>query len=150
MKKAVMYGAGNIGRGFIGKTFSQSGYDVCFVDVDAGVVGKLNEDKCYPVKFVTNHWQREEIVADVRAADGTDIDAVANEIAEADIVATAVGVNALPHIVKPICAGLKKRFDADGESLDIIICENMLYADQYIRKLIEGAGYKPVLDQKSA
>ncbi len=30
MKKAVMYGGGNIGRGFIGKVFSDSGYEVCF------------------------------------------------------------------------------------------------------------------------
>ncbi|MCI9383732.1 MAG: mannitol-1-phosphate 5-dehydrogenase, partial [Lachnospiraceae bacterium] len=31
--KAVMYGGGNIGRGFIGMLFSESGYEVTFVDV---------------------------------------------------------------------------------------------------------------------
>ena len=40
MKKAVMYGAGNIGRGFIGKTFSESGYEVCFVEVNKQVVNQ--------------------------------------------------------------------------------------------------------------
>ena len=34
MKQAVMYGGGNIGRGFIGALFSQSGYQVTFIDVD--------------------------------------------------------------------------------------------------------------------
>jgi len=39
---AVMYGAGNIGRGFIGQLFAQSGYEVIFVDVNAEVVERLN------------------------------------------------------------------------------------------------------------
>ena len=114
MKKAVMYGAGNIGRGFIGKTFSESGYEVCFVDVVETVVSRLNEDKCYPVRIVSNDGQREEIVHNVLAVNGLDLESVAQEIAAADIMATAVGVNVLPAIVKPLCAGLKKRFDAGG------------------------------------
>lgn len=151
MKKAVMYGAGNIGRGFIGKTFSQSGYEVCFVDVAEAVVNKLNEDKCYPVKIVTNDGQEEENVKNVRAVNGMSIEKVAEEIAAADIMATAVGVNVLPRIVKPICAGLKKRFDEGGEPLNIIICENLIDADKYLRKLIEeemGVEYKEILDTK--
>jgi len=43
MKKAVMYGAGNIGRGFIGALLSQSGYEVTFVDVAQPVVAALRE-----------------------------------------------------------------------------------------------------------
>ena len=39
MKKFVMYGAGNIGRGFIGQTFSKSGYEVVFVDVNREMGG---------------------------------------------------------------------------------------------------------------
>ncbi len=33
MKKAIMYGGGNIGRGFIGKVFAESGYEVVFLDI---------------------------------------------------------------------------------------------------------------------
>jgi mannitol-1-phosphate 5-dehydrogenase len=51
MKKAVMYGAGNIGRGFIGQLFSESGYHVVFIDIADSVVDRLNKDGCYPVKF---------------------------------------------------------------------------------------------------
>lgn len=151
MKKAIMYGAGNIGRGFIGKTFSQSGYEVCFIDVAQAVVNKLNEDRCYPVKIVTNDGQEEEIIKNVRAVNGMDIDNVAEKIADADIMATAVGVNVLPRIIKPICAGLKKRFDEGEAPLNIIICENLIDADKYLRKLIEeemGAEYKEILDTK--
>ena len=48
--KAVMYGGGNIGRGFIGLLFSQSGYDVTFIDVAEPVVDALNREKRYPVQ----------------------------------------------------------------------------------------------------
>ena len=34
MKKAVMYGAGNIGRGFITQLFSKSGYETALIDVN--------------------------------------------------------------------------------------------------------------------
>ncbi len=151
MKKAVMYGAGNIGRGFIGKTLSESGYEVCFVDVAVDIVDKLNEDNIYPVKIVFNNEQTEETVTNVRAINGMDIDRVADEIAKADIMATAVGVNVLPKIIKPICEGLKKRFKESNQPLNIIICENMIDADQYIRRLIEqemGSEYKELLKEK--
>jgi mannitol-1-phosphate 5-dehydrogenase len=150
MKKAVMYGAGNIGRGFIGKVFSESGYDVCFVDVYKPVVDRLNIDKQYPVKIVSNEKQEEIIVKNVRAVNGIDIDAVALEILDADIMATAVGVNVLGRIVKPICEGLKKRHEHKKNPLNVIICENLIDADKYLRGLIEaemGEKYKSWLDE---
>jgi mannitol-1-phosphate 5-dehydrogenase len=149
--KAVMYGAGNIGRGFIGKAFSESGYEVCFVDVVKEVVDTINRDKSYPVRIVSNEGHREETVRNIRAVLALDIESVSREIADADIMATAVGVNALPKIIKPICSGLRQRFAKSGRPLNIIICENLISADEYIRKMIEqemGEEYKAVLDEK--
>jgi len=37
MKKAVMYGGGNIGRGFVGALLAESGLEVTFVDADAQI-----------------------------------------------------------------------------------------------------------------
>ena len=50
MKQAVMYGGGNIGRGFIGALLSQSGYRVTFIDVAEPVVNALREKETYPVR----------------------------------------------------------------------------------------------------
>lgn len=150
MKKAVMYGAGNIGRGFLGKTFSDSGYEVCFIDVAKDIVDRLNKERSYPVRIVANKQQREEIVENVRAVDGSDMESVAEEIACADIMAIAVGVKVLPMIIKPVCAGLRKRFDNNADPLNIIICENLIDADKYIKVLIEremGAENNELLDK---
>ena len=47
MKKVVMYGAGNIGRGFIGKVLSESGYEVCFLDIVPEVIDAFNKNHEY-------------------------------------------------------------------------------------------------------
>jgi mannitol-1-phosphate 5-dehydrogenase len=64
---------------------------------------------------------------------GRDIQSVAEEIAGADIMATAVGVNVLPRIAKPFAEGLKLRWQLVKENpLNIIICENLLDANHYL------------------
>lgn len=138
MKKAVMYGAGNIGRGFIGQLFSESGYETVFIDVNIEILNKLNQDGKYPVNILKGVESKEVIVENVRGVNGVDIAAVAKEIAEADIMATAVGVNVLPWIVKPIAEGLRKRWKNGNLSpLNIIICENLLDANHYLAGLIK-------------
>ena len=57
MKLAVHFGAGNIGRGFIGALFSQSGYHVTFVDIADQVINQLNEEKHYQVKLATDQQE---------------------------------------------------------------------------------------------
>ena len=59
MKKAVMYGAGNIGRGFIGQLFSESGYEVAFIDVNREIIDQLNRDGQYPVGVLSGTGCRE-------------------------------------------------------------------------------------------
>jgi len=137
MKKAVMYGAGNIGRGFIGKVFSESGMNVVFVDVVQAVIDKLNKDNEYPVKLVSNESISEVIVGNASAVNGMNQSDVVAEILSADIMATAVGVNILPRIVDNIAAALDARAQADKPPLDIIICENLIDADKYLRSMLE-------------
>ncbi len=137
MKKFIMYGAGNIGRGFIGKIFSQSGYKVGFVDINEQVIARLNQDQCYPVEIVSNDGVKNVTVKNVYGIDGKDIELVANEIASADMMATAIGVNVLKFIAKPIATGLKKRFEQNAKPLNIIICENLIGADEFLKGLIK-------------
>lgn len=135
MKKAVMYGAGNIGRGFIGKVFSDSGYKVCFIDIDKKLIDAFNKDKEYYVKIVADDFERLEKVKNVYAVDANSDQAV-QEIAECDIMATSVGVNALPYIVDNIAKGIRMRMSMGSRPLDIILAENLIDVDARMRQMI--------------
>ena len=54
MKKAIQFGAGNIGRGFIGAVLEQAGYHVVFADVNEQVVARINSDRAYTCLLYTS------------------------------------------------------------------------------------------------
>ena len=134
MKKAVMYGGGNIGRGFIGALLSKSGYEVCFIDVAEPVVNTLQNDKCYPLRYVSSEGHKDVSVENVTAVNGNDLEAASDVIANCDIMATAVGARILKYIVPNVVAGIRKRWANNGGPLNIIICENLNDAN----KIFEG------------
>lgn len=135
--KAVMYGGGNIGRGFIGMLFSMSGYEVTFIDVAQPVIDGLNRDGRYPVRIVSNEGHEDIEVEHVRAVNGNDREAAAEAIAEADVMATAVGVNVLKFIVPNLAEGIRRRRARQGGPLNIIICENLVDANKVLEKLLK-------------
>ena len=100
------------------------------------MVEKVNNDKEYPVYITNGDSYNKYTVTNVRAVNGKDENAVAEEIATADVMATAVGVNILKFIAKPLAAGVEKRASINGKPLNIIICENKIDADKYLRSLV--------------
>ena len=128
-KHAVMYGAGNIGRGFIGMLLSQSGYRVTMIDVSQPLVDALNLSGGYPVRMLDPDGHEDVTVEDIDAIDGTNAEAVAETIAATDVMATAVGANILPKIAKNIALGIRLRKSRSGKPLNILICENLMDAN---------------------
>lgn len=144
--KAVMYGGGNIGRGFIGMLLSQAGYEVTFVDVVDAVVDTLNRQHQYPVRILSNEGHKDVAVKNVCAVNGNDQEKVADAIANADIMATAVGARILKFIVPNIVAGLRKRWAMGKAPLNIIICENLMDAN----KVLEGMLKEQLTEEEKA
>ena len=122
--KLVVFGAGNIGRSFVGQLFARAGYQVVFVEVNRPLVEALNRAGRYRIEVKD---RRPEViwVEGISAVDGAHRDEAARAVAGADILATAVGPAALRHIYPTIAAGLVIRKQAGGGPLDIIICENL-------------------------
>ena len=133
VKKAVMYGSGNIGRGFIGRLFSDSGYEVVFLS--RRLTELLSQRGGYTVRSVGNEGATEKRVAPVRAVAAGSDGAVA-EIASCDVMATAVGVRNLADIAPWIARGVAARMRASGGPLDILLCENLMDASAFMRREI--------------
>jgi mannitol-1-phosphate 5-dehydrogenase len=121
---AVQFGAGNIGRGFLAQLFHESRLEVVFVDVAEPVVEAINARGEYTIQIVGPGAETVPITG-VRAVHGRDRVRVAEEIAQAEIVCTAVGANALAHIAPAIAAGLLARHKSVGTPLNILLCENL-------------------------
>lgn len=133
---ALHFGAGNIGRGFIGALLTRSGYEVVFADVNEAVINELNEKRKYTVELADESRQT-DIIGPVRAINsGKELDELYELIAKADLVTTAVGPSVLKLIAKPLAEGLKKRLNTNQSSLNIIACENMIGGSSHLKEEI--------------
>ena len=133
--KAVIIGAGQIGRGFIGQVLSDSGYSLLFVDVQKEIVDLINEAGEYQVIMLDDE-HRPKTVAGIRAVCFSSVDAP-REIAGADIIATACGPNNIQNAASFVAAGIRERI-ARGNTLplNIIACENMANGTEQLRKYV--------------
>ncbi len=125
MKTAIHFGAGNIGRGFIGSLLSQAGYRVVFADVNRELVEAIAAAGQYTLRIVGDTVHTETI---------TNVTALANDderllavSTEADLITTAVGPNILVRLA-PVVSQFIRRRREDGieRPLNIIACENMV------------------------
>ena len=58
MKKAVIIGAGQTGRGFIAPIVQENGYAITFLDKDHALVEQLRKEKEYTVSYLEESGNR--------------------------------------------------------------------------------------------
>lgn len=123
--QALHFGAGNIGRGFIGKLLSDAGVHVTFADVNEQVINEIAKRHQYPVNVV-GEQSTTEIVHNVDAINSSSNE-VSDYIVKVDLVTTAVGPQILARIAENMAKGLIARHQqANNAPLNIIACENMV------------------------
>lgn len=129
--KAVHFGAGNIGRGFVGLILHNAGYEIVFADVNAALIDAIKAASSYTVHEVGDEPST-EVVDGFRALNSsTEEEALIAEIASADVVTTAVGPTILRFVAPVIAKGLLAR-DASAAPLAVMACENAINATQIL------------------
>jgi mannitol-1-phosphate 5-dehydrogenase len=124
-KSIVIFGAGKIGRSFIGQLFSRSGYKIIFIDVDQRIINELNRRQKYTVVIKSTNDELLEIV-NVSGIYANDKESVIKAIADCSLMATCVGKNALPKILPILAKAIENRIKVHPEfPLDIILAENI-------------------------
>ena len=134
VRKIVIFGAGKIGRSFIGQLFGSSGYKVVFVDVDPVIVARINSQGGYRI-IIKGEKDKEIIIKNVQAISAFNIQKVIEAVSTAAILAVSVGKNALENVIPVIAAGLELRYSRNLNCpLDIIIAENMRAAAGFMKE----------------
>lgn len=132
--KAVHFGAGKIGRGFIAELLHDTGYEITFIDVFDGVIDELNQYHNYYLYVIDQDYKRKEIdhVSGINSI--KDPEAVTKAIVDADLITTAVIADNFPKIAANLANGLKARLDAGKEKINVIPCENANYCGKMLEK----------------
>lgn len=134
--KAVHFGAGNIGRGFIGELLHDSGFEITFVEVGAQIVEQINKTHSYDLYIINNNYEKKTIDNVKAFSPITDEAAVIDEIVQADIITTSVWADNLPKIANTMAKGLKKRLAVNGKKVNIMACENAFFATNLLKKAL--------------
>jgi len=149
VKRAVQFGAGNIGRGFMGQLFFEAGYNTVFIEADHALTDSLNAAGRYPLRLLDAYSKREidMTVSNISAVAADDIDRVARSIEEADVISTAVGVKNLRAVAPALARGIRRRLEAGpaargakppaaAKPVDVYLCENILDAPRQLREAV--------------
>jgi mannitol-1-phosphate 5-dehydrogenase len=137
MKTLVQFGAGNIGRSLVGYLFAQLGYRIVFVETNPTLVAAINTRGRYTVEIREEPLERHTIEP-VEAVSSDDQARVTELVAEADLLATAVGAPYLPDLFPVFKAGLERR----TAPVNILICENVKHAAQVVEDGLRGLGFQ--------
>jgi mannitol-1-phosphate 5-dehydrogenase len=136
MMKAVHFGAGNIGRGFIGQLLFHSGFELVFADVNKDIIDLLKRSGSYHIHYAEEAQRTEEISRYTGIHSLEEKDVLEKELAEADIITTAVGAPVLKHIAPAIAEGLRRRL-ASKKPVAVIACENAVNGTDQLKTHIE-------------
>ncbi|GEL06605.1 mannitol-1-phosphate 5-dehydrogenase [Salisediminibacterium halotolerans] len=134
--KAVHFGAGNIGRGFIGKLLYESGFHTVYADVNEEMVAALNQHESYSVIYASDPEEQFEVRNFSALHSVADQEELVEEIANADLITTAVGPEVLPKISQVVAKGLMKRSEHSAQPLNVIACENAVGGTDLLKQAI--------------
>ncbi|HCM84690.1 MULTISPECIES: mannitol dehydrogenase family protein [Enterococcus] len=140
MKKALVFGAGKIGQGFIGELLHDDGYEIIFADVSDEVIEEINKNNCYSL-FLTNHNYEEKVINNVSALSLLkNQEEIIEAITQVNIIATSVMKTNLVSVAPILAEGLKKRLNEGLSRVLVMACENAIMGTDTLVSLMVDTG----------
>ncbi|UPT14364.1 mannitol-1-phosphate 5-dehydrogenase [Buchnera aphidicola] len=129
-------GAGNIGRGFIGRSILQSGFTLTFTDINKNIIDALNYYKKYQIKLVGCNYQEIININNFHAINLNNSN-ISKIISNANLITTSVGASSLDNIAIILSQGIMLKIKLKSKiPLNIIACENKTQATSYLKEII--------------
>lgn len=133
--RAVHFGAGNIGRGFVGLLLSEAGYELTFADVSEQLIEQLQAADSYQVREVGDALRTHTVSGFAAINSARNPEALTAALASADVITTAVGVSILKFVAPAIAAGIEAR-PAGAPRVAVMACENAIGGTDILRAAI--------------
>jgi len=136
LKKAVLIGAGKIGRGIIAKSLIGAGYSLTLLDVDEELIALLRAAKSYTVRSLDETTDYTETITGYQAYSIGSKEAQ-TAICNADIIFVSVGVNNLSALMRVVMCHLLKRVQTFRPPVDMVFCENIVGVSGRIENILK-------------
>lgn len=146
--KAVHFGAGNIGRGFVGLLLHNAGYELVFADVAEALIASLKDADSYVVHEVGEDPRTQEVRGFSALNSAAEAEALTAAIASADVVTTAVGAHILKFVAPAIAAGIAAR-PAAAARVAVMACENAINGTDILAAEVRKAYPGDDLDERA-
>ena len=134
MKKAVLIGAGQFGRGGIARILENAGYYVVLADINRAVIDDIIARGGYTVRCADDGSCTE--VRNVTAMLSSDPNLIA-EMLDCELICTCVGPLALEKVAPLIARGLSARRKAGRkETVNVLACENAIGNTSVLKRYV--------------
>lgn len=133
--KATHFGAGNIGRGFIGQVLHDNNFEITFIDTNQQLIEQINSDEGYLIELLDD--KKTEIWIDgVSAIDSQAEEKVLTSLVSSDLITTSVGASNLKYIAPILKKALLIKSN-HKEYIDILANENAINASDLLKNEIK-------------
>ncbi len=138
-KNLVIWGAGKIGRGFLGDLAHRSGYGITFVDANRDFTDAFRRQGTYTLWNLKSENDREKVfIDDFTVLHTDDTAAVQTALGGTNLLALSIFSRDFEAAAAQIAKHLEERRTQEQASpLDIIICANMHHPGAALKKLID-------------
>ena len=136
MKKAVLIGAGQFGRGVIGMLLERSGYHVVLADINEDVIRDINTRGEYVIRRIDED-DKSVTVKNISAISSLSPELV-KECALCDVICTCTGLTALGKVAPAIANSISER-KKNGFSgcINVLACENAIGGTTILKHYVQ-------------